>query len=238
MDWDAYKSMYPVVPGEVYDFQKNIGYEFKHIECLYNALIHSSYASEHYRDVCRCNERLEFLGDAVLENVSSEYIYMTRPDDREGSMSSYRASLVCEGALYDCALKFDLPEYLYLGVGEEKNGGRKKPSIVSDAVEAVIGAIYIDGGFEAAKAFVYEYILKGEREKKIHDPKTYVQNLAQKLYKKTPVYECVREEGEVIERVYVMRCYIDDGLFAVVSDRSKKRACEKAALELIDRIEP
>ena len=128
-------------------FQNRIGYTFKNELLLQQALTHSSMANEEHTGHLGSNERLEFLGDAVLELVSSEFFYRNHPDKPEGDLTRLRASHVCERALAECAGKIDLGDYLLLGKGEEQTGGRKRPSVVSDAMEAVIGAIYLDGGF-------------------------------------------------------------------------------------------
>lgn len=140
-------------------FEEKIGYKYKDQAILKNALSHSSYVNEVRIKNLSHNERLEYLGDAVLELVSSEYIYKTYPDYSEGKMSKLRASIVCEPTLALCAKAFDLADYIYLGKGEEHTGGRKRDSIVSDACEAVIGSIFLDGGFEAAKTFIHSFIL-------------------------------------------------------------------------------
>ena len=134
-----------------------IGYTFKNEHLLPHALTHSSYANERHWDKKRCNERLEFLGDAVLEVVSSEFLFLNHPDMPEGEMTKLRASLVCEPALAYCAEAISLGDYLILGKGEDMTGGRKRPSVVSDAMEAVIGAIYLDGGLANAKEFIQNY---------------------------------------------------------------------------------
>ena len=127
--------------------QPPIGYQFHNESLLQNALTHSSYANEKHWDKTRCNERLEFLGDAVLEVISSDFLFHTYESMPEGEMTKKRASLVCEPALAFCARDLDLGEYLLLGKGEDATGGRKRESVTSDAMEALIGAIYLDGGF-------------------------------------------------------------------------------------------
>ena len=161
-----------------------IGYKFKHPELLETALTHTSYANE-TRPPVKHNERLEFLGDAVLELVSSETLFQRYADKPEGDLTRLRASLVCEPTLAECARTIDLGSYLYLSRGEERTGGRKRDSVTSDAFEAVIGAIYLDGGYEPAKKFVQAFVLNDiEKKHLFYDSKTILQELLQKDYKK------------------------------------------------------
>ena len=145
--------------GENTSLQRTIGYTFHRPELLERALCHSSYVNEHRKKGEADNERLEFLGDAVLELVSSDFIFHAYPEMPEGDMTRLRASLVCEPTLAVCARAFGLPAYIRLGKGEERTGGRNRPSIVSDALEALIGAIYLDGGLDAARSFIMAFIL-------------------------------------------------------------------------------
>ena len=139
--------------------ESNIGYCFKDKDLLINALTHTSYANEHKHKGMKDNERLEFLGDAVLELVSSEYLYKNMKDMPEGKMTKLRASLVCEPTLAMDAREIDLEDFIYLGKGEDETGGRKRDSIVSDAFEALIGAIFLDRGIEEAKYFILKFAL-------------------------------------------------------------------------------
>ena len=142
------------------ELEKKIGYTFIQKELCTNALMHSSYTNEKRLEKWQCNERLEFLGDAVLEVVSSEYLFHEHPTEPEGKLTKMRASMVCEPALAFCAREIDLGDYLLLGKGEETTGGRERESVTSDAMEALIGAIYLDGGFTSAKEFIHRFILK------------------------------------------------------------------------------
>ena len=160
--------------------QEIIGYQFQRPGLLAHALTHSSYANERHWDKTRCNERLEFLGDAVLELVSSNFLYHQFPDMPEGEMTKLRASLVCEPTLAYCAEEIPLGDYLYLGKGEDQTGGRKRPSVVSDAMEAVIGAIFLDGGLANAKEFICRFVLNDIEHKKLfYDSKTILQEIVQ-----------------------------------------------------------
>ena len=143
----------------IQEFQTAIGYEFKNESLLRQALTHSSYANEKHMKKLSDNERLEFLGDAVLETVSSEFLFLNYQDLPEGDLTRLRASMVCEPTLAYCTKEIDLGDYIYLGKGEDMTGGRERKSVLSDAMEAVIGAIFLDGGFDAAKSFILKYII-------------------------------------------------------------------------------
>ena len=149
------------------ELEGKIGYTFKDKTLFKQALTHSSYANEHRHEGLKDNERLEFLGDAVLEIISSEYLFYNYPDMAEGEMTKLRASIVCEPTLALCTHEISLGSYLFLGKGEERTGGRNRDSIVSDAMESVIGAIYLDGGFASAKEFIHKFILKDIEHKKL-----------------------------------------------------------------------
>ena len=156
-----------------------IGYTFQNKKLLKQALTHSSYANEKKLGKLGCNERLEFLGDAVLELISSDFLYAKFTQVPEGELTKKRASLVCEPSLAYCARQFGLPQYLLLGKGENMTGGRNRDSIVSDATEALLGAIYLDGGFEPAKDFVLKFILNDIEHKQLfYDSKTICQQYA------------------------------------------------------------
>ena len=182
--------------------QNTINYHFKDISLLKNALTHSSYANEVVKRNIPDNERLEFLGDAVLELTTSDYIYNNKKMN-EGSMSRFRASIVCEPTLALCARAFDLPSYIMLGKGEEHTGGRNLDSIISDACEALIGAIYLDGGFTSAKEFIQNYILNDLENKQLFfDSKTILQEVVQSRGKEVQ-YEMVREEGPDHNKTFI-----------------------------------
>ena len=152
---------------ELKELEKRIGYHFQNPELLEKALRHSSYANEHKMNRIECNERLEFLGDAVLELVSSEHLFAQFPQVPEGELTRLRASLVCEPTLAFCAREIELGSFLRLGKGEEMTGGRHRDSVTSDALESVIGAVYLDGGFANAKEFVLKYVLNDMEHKKL-----------------------------------------------------------------------
>ena len=160
--------------------ERQIGYTFQDFSLLKKAMMHSSYTNEKHMEKHYCNERLEFLGDAVLELVSSEYLFLNEPKVSEGELTKTRASMVCEPSLAFCAREIGLGEYLLLGRGEEATGGRQRDSITSDAMEALIGAIYLDGGFTNAKEFIHRFILTDLENKKLfYDSKTILQEMIQ-----------------------------------------------------------
>ena len=169
--------------------EQTIGYQFTAKSLLEQAMTHSSYANEKHLGKLGCNERLEFLGDAVLELISSDFLYKKFRNNQEGELTKKRASMVCEKSLAYCAREFGLPEFILLGRGEEMMGGRKRDSIVSDALESLIGAMYLDGGFEPAQAFVMKFILNDLEDKRIfYDSKTVIP-----MYSIMPIMSLVME---------------------------------------------
>lgn len=210
-------------------FQKNIGYSFNNIALLKNALTHSSYANEVRIKKIEDNERLEFLGDAVLELTSSEYIFNYYTDMNEGKMTKLRASIVCEPTLALCARQFGLDKYIMLGKGEENTGGRRRDSIVSDACEALIGAIYLDGGFANAKEFIMRFILNDLDNKQLFfDSKTILQEVVQARGMEV-VYTLISEDGPEHSKVFTVKATVD-GLFDTTgSGHNKKSAQQNAA---------
>lgn len=215
----------------VEQLQDIIGYHFHDLSLLIQAMSHSSYANEHRAQGRQNNERLEFLGDAVLELSSSEYLFTHYPDMPEGAMTKLRASLVCEPTLAMCAREFSLPSFLLLGNGEEKNGGRNRDSIVSDALEALIGAIYLDGGFASAKEFVFRFIMVDIEHKKLfYDSKTILQELVQQNHGEADIaYELLREEGPDHAKRFTVSVVIDGVSEGEGSGSTKKAAEQEAA---------
>ena len=207
-----------------------IGYEFKNQRLLAHALTHSSYANEKHWDKSKCNERLEFLGDAVLELLSSDFLFKNYPTMPEGEMTKLRASLVCEPTLAFCAEAISLGEYLLLGKGEDQTGGRKRPSVVSDAMEAIIGAIYLDGGLANAKEFVHRFILNDIEHKQLfYDSKTILQEIVQAEFKDSLVYELVKEDGPDHNKTFEVCVKIGGKIIGRGSGRTKKAAEQVAA---------
>ena len=212
------------------ELEKTVGYTFQDPKLLELALTHSSYAHEHYAGKRHDNERLEFLGDAVLEVVSSEFLYKTFPRLPEGEMTKKRASLVCEPALAFCARDLDLGEYLLLGKGEDATGGRKRESVTSDAMEALIGAIYLDGGFANAKEFIHRFILKDLENKKLFfDSKTILQEIVQANFKEVISYHLIGEEGPDHNKIFRVAVHIGEDEYGVGEGRTKKAAEQEAA---------
>ena len=219
------------------DAARAIGYRYNDIGLLANALAHRSYANEHN---VRDNERLEFLGDSVLSVVISDHIFRKMQNRTEGDLSKFRASAVCEQSLAEAAEKFGLNKYIFLGKGEEMTGGRQRPSIVSDAFEAVIASIYLDGGLEAARewvishlSFKLEEILAGNGYK---DYKTMLQEAVQKGNTGHVTYKTVSEKGEEHEKRFNVIVLIDGIEKAKGSGRSKKEAEQNAAKSALERI--
>ena len=209
-------------------FQKIIQYQFNNIGLLKNALTHSSYANEKKTGNYKDNERLEFLGDAVLELTSSEFIYTGNPDMNEGKMTRLRASIVCEPTLAMCARQIHLQEYIMLGKGEDLTGGRTRDSIISDALEALIGAIYLDGGFANAKEFIHRFVLNDLENKQLfYDSKTILQEVVQ-AHGLEVEYELTGEEGpEHDKKFHVIANAVD--LFVVKGTGHTKKAAQQQA---------
>ena len=214
--------------------EEKIGYKFKDFHLLKKAMMHSSYANEKHLPKYECNERLEFLGDAVLEVISSEYLFYEHSTMPEGELTKTRASMVCEQSLAFCAREIKLGEYLLLGKGEEATGGRKRESITSDALEALIGAIYIDGGFANAKEFVHKYILSDLEHKKLFfDSKTILQEIVQANFEKNITYRLVGEDGPDHDKSFQIAVYVGEEQYGTGRGRTKKAAEQEAAYKTI-----
>ena len=217
--------------------QAVIGYSFNDTVILSHALTHSSYANEMRKGKLGSNERLEFLGDAVLELVSSEYFFQLYPSCPEGELTKMRAGYVCEAALYNCAEKIPLSKFVLLGKGEEQSGGRNRPSLISDAFEALIGAIYLDGELEAARAFIHKFVLEDSiNESYFYDSKTILQEEIQKNCGSEPVYEIIDEEGPDHLKSFTVAVKIDNQIMGVGKAASKKHAAQKAAYEALKKL--
>ncbi|MDO4622147.1 MAG: ribonuclease III [Eubacteriales bacterium] len=216
------------------ELEKRIGYVFQEYSWLETAMRHSSYANEKKLGHAGCNERLEFLGDAVLETISSEYLYDHYPDMTEGELTRLRASLVCEPTLAYDARQFHMEEFLLLGKGEEATGGRKRDSVVSDALEALIGAIFKDGGFEEARRFILQFIMNDVENKKLfHDSKTRLQEMIQAVSKEEIRYVIVSEKGPDHDKTFVAEVYLGERRIGRGEGRSKKAAEQNAAYEAL-----
>ena len=216
------------------ELEQEIGYSFRNKELLKQALTHSSCANEQKINKPEDYERLEFLGDAVLELISSDYIYREHPNMSEGKMTKYRSSIVCEPALAFCAREIGLERYILLGKGEEATGGRKRDSIISDVMEAVIGAIYLDSGISEAKEFIHRFILSDPEHKQLfYDAKTILQEEVQKENKGTLRYELVSEDGPEHDKTFVVEVMIGDTKVGRGVGHSKKAADQQAAYEAL-----
>ena len=211
--------------------EKKSGYHFQNPHLLKQAMTHSSYANEHKAKGYHDKERLEFLGDAVLEVVSSEFLFRHYPALPEGDLTKLRASIVCEPTLALCARELDLGDFLLLGKGEEHTGGRKRDSIVSDAMEALIGAIYLDGGFASAKEFVHRFIMTDIEHKKLfYDSKTILQEQVQKNWHDGEIsYVLTGEEGPDHDKTFLVDLYVAGEKKSSGKGRTKKAAEQDAA---------
>ncbi len=218
--------------------EARLGYTFTDRSKLDNALTHSSYANEspHTR---RSNERLEFLGDAVLGFCAAKTICRLYPDMPEGGLTRLRAELVCEASLHQVALRLGLGEYIHLGKNEECNGGRTRTSILADCVEAVIAAIYLDGGLESAERFIESHILNdveaGRRPART-DYKTQLQELLQRAGGAAPVYTIVHEFGPDHDKTFTASVFLHDGAHAEGRGKSKKEAEQAAARAALEKL--
>lgn len=214
--------------------ENNIGYKFHDFDLLKKSMIHSSYANEMHLPKYECNERLEFLGDAVLELISSEFLFFDESKMQEGDLTKWRASIVCEPSLAFCARQIHLGDYLLLGKGEEVTGGRKRDSITSDAMEALIGAIYIDGGFASAKEFVTRFVLNDlDNRKLFYDSKTILQEIVQANFKEVISYRLIGEEGPDHNKSFHSAVYIGEKEFGTGVGKTKKAAEQEAAYHSI-----
>ena len=219
--------------ADLKEFQARIGYEFNNINLLRQALTHSSYANEKHMKKLSDNERLEFLGDAVLEVVSSEFLYQNYTDVPEGELTKLSASIVCEPTLALCTKEMDLGRYIYLGKGEDHTGGRKRKSILSDALEAVIGAIYLDGGFANAKEFVLKYIMTDIEHKQLfYDSKTILQELVQGERRQLS-YRLIGESGPDHDKSFSVEVCVDDEVISTGAGHTKKAAEQEAAYKAL-----
>ena len=216
------------------ELEKKISYSFSDEGLLKHAMTHSSYVNEKRLKKTDCNERLEFLGDAVLELVSSEYLFFENPKMPEGELTKLRASMVCEKALAFCARDLDLGDFLLLGKGEDATGGRKRDSITSDALEALISAIYLDGGFANAKEFILNHVLNDLEGKRLfYDSKTILQELVQGNSEKRICYELVGEVGPDHNKSFQVEVRIGDTTYGQGIGRTKKAAEQEAAYQAI-----
>ena len=218
------------------ELHRLIGYEFKNKDLLTTALTHSSFANEAKGGI-KYNERLEFLGDSVLGIVVSDYIYLHCPDLPEGKLTKLRASLVCEKSLYVYAKQIELGKHIRLSKGEKRSGGDDRPSILSDAFEALIAAIYLDGGIEPAREFILKFVIpdiKSSKPKKFKDYKTALQEIVQKNPEEKLTYVLVKETGPDHDKHFVVEVHLNSNVIGKGGGRSKKEAEQQAAREALE----
>lgn len=225
--------------NELKELQRSIGYAFNDVALLNTALTHSSYVAnrseklEHY-------ERLEFLGDSILSMIISQYIYRNCKELAEGQLTRIRASIVCEPSLYEAADKINIGDYMLMSKGEELTGGRSRASILADAFEALIAAIYLDGGINKAKSFVLgglkDIIKRGIQSKIITDYKSFLQEYIQKTSQAKIGYKLLAEEGPAHSRTFEMALTLDDEIIGIGSGNSKKEAQQAAAKAAMEKL--
>lgn len=220
------------------ELEKAIGYHFKNITLLQNALSHSSYANERWHDSLKSNERLEFLGDSVLGMLVADHLYRNFPNRPEGELTRMRADMVCEKTLATVANALELGKHLMLGKGEELNGGRTRESILADAVESVIAACYLDGGMEAAVNFIKRFILVKVPVTKLQnvDYKTALQELVQQKKNQVIAYTLVGESGPDHDKQFEVELTINGELMGKGCGSSKKRAEQMAAQSALEHL--
>lgn len=218
------------------ELEAKLGYTFQNRKLLEHALTHSSYANEH-REGLTSNERLEFLGDSVLGMVVADHLYRTHMDMPEGELTRTRAALVCEGSLYEVAKRLGLGGYLRLGKGEDAGGGRSRPSILADAVESVLAAVYLDGGIAEARRLIRALILDREVEKAVdRDYKTALQELVQRESGQVLAYRAVGERGPDHAKIFIMEVELNGRNVGVGEGRTKKEAEQMAARAALERL--
>ena len=217
-----------------------IGYHFRNINLLQNALTHSSYANERYHNSLMSNERLEFLGDSILGMVVAEHLYRNFPDRPEGELTRMRADMVCERALAEVANRLSLGQHLLLGHGEERFGGRSRESILADAVESVIAATYVDGGMNAAVDFIRKFILCDVPAQRLRnaDYKTTLQELVQQKKNQVLTYELVGESGPDHDKKFDVEVCLNGQVVGRGVGSSKKRAEQEAARVAMENLFP
>ncbi len=214
--------------------EERMGYSFQNRALLRQALTHSSFSNEQRINRGKNYERLEFLGDAVLELVTSEFLYKTHRLVPEGELTKMRASMVCEPSLAICARDMELGQFMLLGRGEEAMGGRDRDSIISDVMEAVIGAVYLDGGMEAARSFVNRFVLADLADRQLfYDSKSSLQELVQGKLKKELSYEMLEESGPEHDKLFRVSVHMDDRVLGTGEGKTKKAAEQQAAYKAL-----
>ena len=222
------------------DLEKALGYQFRNITLLQNALAHSSYANERWHDSLMSNERLEFLGDSILGMLVAEHLYRNFPDRPEGELTRMRADMVCEQSLAAIAGRLELGNHLLLGHGEEQGGGRNRDSILADAVESIIAASYLDGGMDAALGIIQRFVLTTVPVKKLRnaDYKTALQELVQQKKNQVLTYHLVGESGPDHDKHFQVEVRLNGTVVGAGSGSSKKRAEQDSARAAIEALFP
>lgn len=219
--------------------ETKLGYQFQNPKLLDHALTHSSYANEHHLGSISSNERLEFLGDSVLGMIVADHLYRTFPDLPEGDLTRIRANLVCEGSLVLVAKEWDLGRYLKLGKGENACGGRSRLSILADAVEAVLAAVFLDGGLAHDRDIIQRFLL--DRMEQVNrasrDHKTYLQELVQRKSGQVLSYELIGESGPDHNKTFQMQVLLNGQPIGQGTGHSKKEAEQAAANAAIERLD-
>ncbi|HIT33896.1 MAG TPA: ribonuclease III [Candidatus Faecousia intestinigallinarum] len=220
--------------------QKALGYTFRDVSLLQSALTHSSYANETLHNSLQSNERLEFLGDSILGMAVAEYLYRAFPHRPEGELTRMRADMVCEATLAAVARELNLGEHLRLGHGEEQGGGRSRPSILADAVESVIAASFLDGGFPAAQGIITRLVLSRVPEKRLHnrDFKTDLQELVQQKRNQVLSYALVGQSGPDHDKHFQVEVSLNGKVVGRGDGSSKKRAEQDAARDAMEKLFP
>lgn len=224
----------------VKDLENTIGYRFRNITLLQNALTHSSYANEYWHNSLKSNERLEFLGDSVLGMVVAEYLYRSFPERPEGELTRMRADMVCEQSLAGVANRLELGQHLLLGHGETQSGGAERPSILADAVESIIAACFLDGGMKAARQFIEKFILCDVPVTRMHnaDFKTALQELVQRKKNQVLEYTLTGESGPDHDKRFAVELTLNGEVVGVGIGSSKKRAEQEAARAAMEKLFP
>lgn len=225
--------------GDVKQLQQQIQIQFQNRQLLKQAFTHASYVNEHRFSQHQDNERLEFLGDAVLELTVSEYLYNAYPDRPEGELTKLRAAIVCEPSLVKFAEALDFGKYVLLGKGEELTGGRQRPALLADVFESFIGALYLDQGLEAVKSFLNAHVFSGISpggQFQMMDFKTELQELTQHHNMGVLEYRIIEEKGPAHEREFVSEVCMGEESLGQGAGRSKKEAEQRAAAAALNRL--
>jgi ribonuclease-3 len=222
------------------ELEKAIGYIFREKALPGEALTHKSYYHEHREKVSSYNERLEFLGDSVIGLIIVEYLFLIKEKHSESVLAKMKSYLVCESVLADIACEIGMDRYLFLGKGEEATGGRGKKSILANALEAIVGAVYLDAGFEKTREIALNFFrakIEGAIESgEFYDYKTELQERTQLLHGKLPEYRMMRQQGEEHQRIFTVAVYLDGKKLGIASGRRKKEAETLAAKKALERI--